>query len=229
MRQAAPVEPEALVVADGVDDQRVAFPPADRVAVVGGREVGRVDAAVHVDGPVGVRSADVEDVDALRVRAARRTRRRTASGTGARSPDGLQRVCGSSSCFCRSSYTAFAHGWNGTLAAGEIGSRMPNTGSHTPLSFGVAPPSNGAAGSVARGRFRRRGIAAAGCRRRRGRPACHRRRPAASALPSLGTLSALAALLGCRLWPQQRDGTAATAVKLHHAPLPRATMAMTSN
>ena len=68
VRQPATVEPERFVEADGVDDERVALPPADRVTVEARRQVSRVRPPVHVDGPIGVRSADVEDVDPLHFR-----------------------------------------------------------------------------------------------------------------------------------------------------------------
>src|SRR5580704_3295982 len=64
----APVDPEALVETRGVDDQRVAFPPADGVAVETGLEILRMRPTVRVDGPVRVGSPDVEDVDALDLR-----------------------------------------------------------------------------------------------------------------------------------------------------------------
>ena len=67
VRQAAPIEPEALVVAGRVHDERIAVPPPDRMPVIGGREVLRVRAPVHVDGAERVRTTDVEDVDALRL------------------------------------------------------------------------------------------------------------------------------------------------------------------
>jgi hypothetical protein len=34
VRQAVPIEPEPLVEPDGIDDKRIALPPADRVAVI---------------------------------------------------------------------------------------------------------------------------------------------------------------------------------------------------
>ena len=64
----AAIDPEALVEADRIDHQRVALPPADRVAVVGRRQILGVLAAVHVDRAEGMRAADVEDVGHLLVR-----------------------------------------------------------------------------------------------------------------------------------------------------------------
>src|SRR5690606_9974925 len=58
MRQTAAVEPEPLVEAHAVDDERAALPPADRVTVVRRRQVLRMRAAVHVHGAEGVRAAD---------------------------------------------------------------------------------------------------------------------------------------------------------------------------
>src|SRR5882672_10193937 len=65
VRQAAAVEPEALVEADAVDEEGVALPLARRVAVVARAQFLRMRAAVHVDDAEGVRPADVEDVEAL--------------------------------------------------------------------------------------------------------------------------------------------------------------------
>ena len=67
MGRTSPVEPEAFVEPNGVDDQRVPLPPADGMAVVGRREIRRVRPAIRVDGPVGVWATDVEDVDALQL------------------------------------------------------------------------------------------------------------------------------------------------------------------
>src|SRR5262245_36251021 len=58
VRRSTAINPEALVVANRIDDERVAFPPADRVAVVGGLQVLRVAAAVRVDRAERVRAAD---------------------------------------------------------------------------------------------------------------------------------------------------------------------------
>ena len=56
-------------------------------------------------------------------------------------PDGLQRVCGSSSLLLRSAKSALAHGWKGmSLICSGFGITGP--GSHTPFSVGVAPPSS---------------------------------------------------------------------------------------
>src|SRR4030095_6782053 len=49
VRQTAPVPPEPLVEADGVDDERVALPMADGVAVVGGLGFLRVLPPVQVN------------------------------------------------------------------------------------------------------------------------------------------------------------------------------------
>src|SRR4029450_12730592 len=46
---AAEIEPELVVEADGVDHQRVAFPPTDRVTIPGVVRIFRVLAAVHED------------------------------------------------------------------------------------------------------------------------------------------------------------------------------------
>ena len=60
VRVSAPVDPEALVETCGVDDQRIAFPPADGVAVETGLEILRMRPAVRVDSPIGVGSPDVD-------------------------------------------------------------------------------------------------------------------------------------------------------------------------
>ena len=65
VRRRTAVNPEALVVANGVDDERVAFPPANGVAVVGRLQILRVAAAIGVNRAEGVRSANVEDEDPL--------------------------------------------------------------------------------------------------------------------------------------------------------------------
>src|SRR5262245_9620753 len=49
VRMASEIEPELVVEADGVDHQRVAFPPTDRVTIPGGVRIFRVLAAVHED------------------------------------------------------------------------------------------------------------------------------------------------------------------------------------
>src|SRR5688572_6561904 len=67
VRQAAAIPPEALVEADRVHHERVAFPPADGMTVIAGRQVLRVRATVHVDGAERVRPADIEDIDALQL------------------------------------------------------------------------------------------------------------------------------------------------------------------
>jgi ABC-type transport system involved in cytochrome bd biosynthesis fused ATPase/permease subunit len=65
VRHAAAIHPEALVEPHAVDDERVAFPMADRVAVVTRLEILQMLASVHVDGAKRVRAADIEDEDAL--------------------------------------------------------------------------------------------------------------------------------------------------------------------
>src|SRR6185312_4601795 len=62
-------DPLLLVEPDGVDDERVPAPAADRVAEIGGPEAGRMRAAVHVDHAPRVRARDVDDVDLLLFRA----------------------------------------------------------------------------------------------------------------------------------------------------------------
>src|SRR5687767_8151483 len=60
VRQTAISQPEALVEADRIDDERVLFPPADRAAVVTGNGFGRLPLrpAVGVDdAPVAVAPA----------------------------------------------------------------------------------------------------------------------------------------------------------------------------
>src|SRR5262245_7107459 len=66
MRKLSAIDPEAFVEADRIDHEGVALPLADRVTVEARRERRRM-LAVHVDRPVGVRAADVEDVGDLRL------------------------------------------------------------------------------------------------------------------------------------------------------------------
>ena len=64
VRCAAAVEPELVVVADGVDDERVAFPAADRVPPPGRDQIVRVLAAIHVDDAMRAGIAGlVQDID----------------------------------------------------------------------------------------------------------------------------------------------------------------------
>ena len=58
----APVHPEPLVIAHRIDHQRVAFPATHAVSVVAGHQVFGMRPAIHKDGPVGMRPADIEDV-----------------------------------------------------------------------------------------------------------------------------------------------------------------------
>src|SRR5687767_478199 len=68
VRRRAAIDPEPFVVADRVDDQRVTFPPADRVSVVARLQVLWMAAAVRIDRPERVRAADIEDKYALDLR-----------------------------------------------------------------------------------------------------------------------------------------------------------------
>src|SRR5262245_61337804 len=64
VRGAAAVEPELVVVADGVDDERVAFPTTDGVTVPGGQQIVWMLAAIHVDDAMRTRIAEfVQDVN----------------------------------------------------------------------------------------------------------------------------------------------------------------------
>ena len=64
------IHPGALVIADSVDDERVAFPASRRVAVVGRCEIRgrRMRAPAYIDYAKRVRSSNMEDIDALIVR-----------------------------------------------------------------------------------------------------------------------------------------------------------------
>ena len=64
-RHAEVVDPHAFVEADRIDDQRVAFPAADRVSAVGRRQVGRMWPAVVENRPEAVGAAGLEDEQAL--------------------------------------------------------------------------------------------------------------------------------------------------------------------
>src|SRR5262245_35076367 len=57
VRGTAAVEPELVVVADGIDDERVALPTADRVAVPARKQVVRMLAAIHVHNTMRARVA----------------------------------------------------------------------------------------------------------------------------------------------------------------------------
>src|SRR6185312_1456106 len=61
-------EPEPLVEADRVDDERVAVPVPDRVPVPARLEILRMLAPVQVDDAPAMRRADVQEQDFLRLR-----------------------------------------------------------------------------------------------------------------------------------------------------------------
>ena len=64
VRRAAAIEPELVVEADRIDDERVAFPVTDRVSEPRGNKTLRVLAAVHADDTVSaVIHQLVQDVD----------------------------------------------------------------------------------------------------------------------------------------------------------------------
>ena len=65
VRQPVAIHPESFVEAERVDDERVAFPPADRVAVVARHEGARMRTPVHVDRAQTVVGL-VDDEDLLR-------------------------------------------------------------------------------------------------------------------------------------------------------------------
>ena len=208
VRQAAAVEPEALVVADGVHDQRVAVPPADGVAVVGGREVGRVRPSVHVDGAERVRAADVEDVDALgfgqldelhavgRQELPRRPRRLA--------PRVRLELVLLPIVVHRLGPRLKRHGRRRGNGIEDAEDRQP----HALVGHRLAGESRPAR-RVARRRLRRRRVAAPGVPTPPITSCVPPPASAASALPTLGTLSAPAALLGIDSvrGQEQRDDT----------------------
>jgi hypothetical protein len=63
--EAIAVEPEALVETDRVDDERIAFPMADRMPVIGRNKLLRVWAAIHEDSSERVWTADIENEDSF--------------------------------------------------------------------------------------------------------------------------------------------------------------------
>src|SRR4026209_537187 len=64
MRRAAAIEPERVVIADGVDDERVALPTPDGMPVPRREHIIRMLAAVHVDDAMRSAVAElVKDVD----------------------------------------------------------------------------------------------------------------------------------------------------------------------
>ena len=65
MRVCTSIEPKSFIVADRVDDQRVAFPMADVMPVVTGSQILWMFPPIHVNDPVGVWATDVKDEDTL--------------------------------------------------------------------------------------------------------------------------------------------------------------------
>src|SRR4030095_11047216 len=64
MRLAAAVEPELVVVADGVDDERVAFPSSDGVSPPRRDQIVEMLPPIHIDDAMRTRIASfVQDVD----------------------------------------------------------------------------------------------------------------------------------------------------------------------
>jgi hypothetical protein len=64
MRCTASIEPELVVEADGVDDERIAVPPADRMSEPRRNRCRRVLSAIHIDDTMrAIVHQLVEDVD----------------------------------------------------------------------------------------------------------------------------------------------------------------------
>src|SRR5678815_4399524 len=70
MRNAIAIHPGPFVVADGIDDERVAVPLPYGVSVEAGRDLicWRMRPAIHVDGAKRMGSSDIEDENALEFR-----------------------------------------------------------------------------------------------------------------------------------------------------------------
>src|SRR5262245_60766542 len=66
MRRALALHPESFIETNGVDDQRLAFPMPDRVAVKAGKEILRVGSTVHVNDSECLWTILIEYVDGLR-------------------------------------------------------------------------------------------------------------------------------------------------------------------
>ena len=86
MRRSLAVHPKLFIETDSIDDERVAFPVANGMAVITGFEILRMLSPVHIDHSHGMRAANVHDVDALQFRhideldAIRREKLSSASG-----------------------------------------------------------------------------------------------------------------------------------------------------
>src|SRR5439155_22138743 len=65
MRMRTAVEPKSFIVANRIDHQGIAFPVTDVVSIVTRRQILWMFPAIHVNDPVGMRTADVENEDTL--------------------------------------------------------------------------------------------------------------------------------------------------------------------
>ena len=81
VRRAAVIEPPLVVEADGIDHERVAFPPADRVAGPRGNQILRVLPAIHVDDAVVPGVAELMQDVHVREPFRRVRRGKTSTGT----------------------------------------------------------------------------------------------------------------------------------------------------
>src|SRR6187549_2705329 len=68
MRCLPAIDPELLIESDGVDNQRVFFPFANRMPVEAGAQVRGMWPAVHVNGSERMWSADIHDHDPFQFR-----------------------------------------------------------------------------------------------------------------------------------------------------------------
>src|SRR5439155_6443621 len=68
MRQTSAIDPEVFAEAFRIDNQRVFLPMSDGVAIRRGIDFLGMRAAIHIDHAKSVRTADIEDIDALEIR-----------------------------------------------------------------------------------------------------------------------------------------------------------------
>jgi hypothetical protein len=68
MRRPLPIDPEILIETGRIDDQRVAIPTANRISIRTRRQIPGMNLRVHIYDAHGVRSADIHDVNPLKLR-----------------------------------------------------------------------------------------------------------------------------------------------------------------
>src|SRR5205823_5893801 len=63
VRRPLPLHPESFIEANGIDNERVAFPVTDRVPVVTGNQILRMRTSIHIDDAERLRAILIEHVD----------------------------------------------------------------------------------------------------------------------------------------------------------------------